>query len=274
MTTRPENRHACAGQWLQAGAAFALCATLLGCIGATPLHKRTRTPEGTVVKDIDLSFLHPGQTTRAEVKEKLKLIDTGYQGDHFFVGRWSSSTWAAWAVYPDPRFPSVAGRVWKSGNLLVEFDDSGVVKRFAPFDNAKAPRYLAPVATDTPLQLASPLELPVKYYLAAGGQFVDAKIVLSKGTLDFEELGERKKKQKFSLPASEVLRVETPVIIQFSDPTYIIQRLHCARDLKKIGGPRGKDINLKVTMPQVVTLMSYVAQAAKSPASVPEAARK
>jgi hypothetical protein len=130
------------------------------------------------------------------------------------------------------------------------------------------------VAADTPLQLASPLELPVKYYLTAGGQFVDAKIVLSKGTFDFEELNERKKKQKFSLPASEVLRVETPIIIQFSDPTYIIQRLHCARDLKKIGGPRGRDINLKVTMPQVVTLMSYVAQAAKSPASVPEAARK
>ena len=95
MTTRPKNGHACTRQWLRAGIAFALCAILLGCIGATPLHKRTRTPEGTVVRDIDLSFLHPGQTTRAEVKEKLKLIDTGYQGDHFFLGRWSSSTCAA-----------------------------------------------------------------------------------------------------------------------------------------------------------------------------------
>lgn len=271
---RPANRHACARQWLQTGIAFALCVFLVACIGATPLHKHTRTPEGTEVKDIDLSFLHPSQTTRAEVKEKLKLIDTGYQGDHFFLGRWSSSTWAAWAIYPDPRFPSNAGRVWKSGNLLVEFDDAGVVKRFDPFDDAKAPRYLAPVAADTPLQLAPPLELPVKYYLTAGGQFVDAKIVLSQGVFDFEELDERKKKQKFSLPASEVLRVETPVIIRFPDPTYIIQRLHCARDLRKIGGPRGRDINLKVTIPQVVTLMSYVAEAAKSPASAPEADRK
>jgi outer membrane protein assembly factor BamE (lipoprotein component of BamABCDE complex) len=270
----PENWYVCTRQWLQAGIAFALCATLLGCIGATPLHKRTRTSEGTVVKDIDLSFLHPGQTTRAEVKEKLKLIDTGYQGDHFFLGRWSSSTWAAWIVYPDPRFPSAVGRVWKSGNLLVEFDDAGVVKRFEPFNDAKALGYLAPVAADTPLQLASPLELPVKYYLIAGGQFVDAKIVLSKGAFDFEELGERKKKQKFSLPANEVLRVETPFIIRFPDPTYISQRLHCAKDLKKIGGPRGRDINLKVTMPQLVTLMSYVAEAAKSPANAPEADRK
>jgi len=226
------------------------------------------------VKNIDLSFLTSGQTTRAEVKEKLKLIDTGYQGDHFFVGRWSSSTWAAWAVCPYPGCFSAAGRVWKSGNLLVEFDDAGVVKRFEPFDDAKALRYLAPVAADTPLQLASPLELQVKYFLLAGAQLVDARIVLAKGTFDFEELGERKEKQKFSLPASEVLRVETPVMIRFPDQTYISQRLHCARDLRKIGGPSGRDINLKVTMPQLVTLMSYVAQAAKSPAGAPEANRR
>jgi len=265
MTVRPGIRHICARQQLQARIALALCATLLGC--ATPLHKRTRTPEGTVVKDIDLSFLHPGQTTRAEVKDKLKLIDTGYQGDHFFVGRWSSSTWAAWVA-------KFAGRVWKSGNLLVEFDDAGVVKRFEPFDDAKALRYLAPVAADTPLRLASPLELPVKYYLFAGGQIVDAKIVLSKGSFDFEELGERKEKQKFSLPVREVLRVETPFIIRFPDPTYISQRLHCARDLEKIGGPSGRDINLEVTMPQLVTLMSYVAQVTKSHVSAPEADRR
>ena len=260
---RAGNRHTCTRQQLQAGITLALCATLLGCIGATPLHKRTRTPQGTEVKNIDLSFLTPGQTTRADVKEKLKLIDTGYQGDHYFLGRWSSSTSGTWMFGLPGAF---AGRVWKSGNLLVEFDDAGVVKRFEPFDDAKALRHLAPVAADTPLQLASPLELQVKYYLLEGVQFVDAKIVLSKGRFDFEELGERKKKHKFSLPASDVLRVETPVIIHFPDPTYISQRLHCARNLEKIGGPGGRDINLEVTMPQLVTLMSYVAQAATSSA--------
>jgi hypothetical protein len=82
----------------QVGTAFALCATLTGCIGVTPFPKRTRTPEGTEVKDVDLTLLHPGQTNRTEVKEKLKLIDTGYQGDRFFLGRWSSSSWGGWAV--------------------------------------------------------------------------------------------------------------------------------------------------------------------------------
>lgn len=271
MTLRPGIAHTCARQQLQAWIALALCAILLGCIGATPLHKRTRTPEGTEIKRIDVSFLHPGQTTRPEVKDKLKLIDTGYQGGHYFLGRWSSSTSGAWMVGLPGAF---AGRIWKSGNLLVEFDDGGVVKRFDPFDDAKALRHLAPVAVDTPLQLASPLELQVKYYLLVGVQFVDAKILLSKDRFDFEELGESKKKHKFSLPASEVLRVETPVIIHFPDPTYISQRLHCARDLEKIGGPSGRDINLEVTMPQLVTLMSYVAQVTKSQDSAPEADRK
>ncbi|MFI5095240.1 MAG: hypothetical protein ACHQIK_17525 [Candidatus Acidiferrales bacterium] len=271
---KPENRHTRAQRWLQVGITLPLCVTLLGCLGATRLPKRTRTPEGTEVKNIDLSFLHPGQTTRAEVKERLKLIDTGYQGDHFFLGRWSSSVWGAWAV---GLWSGGGGRVWKNGNLLVEFDDAGIVKRFEPFDDTKALRYLAPVAAGTPLQLESPLELPVKYWkFGWGEQPVDAKIVLSKGTFDFEELGKLKKKHKFSLPASEILRVEAPVAIRDRDPapTYTSQTLRCARDLKKIGGPRGKDLNLDVMIPQLVTLMSYVSQAAKSPVSAPTADRK
>ena len=251
---------------LQAGAVFVLCANLSGCIGATPLPKRTRTLEGTEVKNVDLTFLHPSQTTRSEVNEKLKLIDTGYRGDHFFLGRWSSSTWGGWVILVG--MPGEAGggsgRVWKSGNLLVEFDDAGMVKRFETFDDSKAIRLLAPVAADTPLELASPMEISVKYWKTSSAKPVDAKIVLSASTFDFAELGELKNKHKFSLPAREVLRVETPVSLRVPDPTYMSQRLRCARDLRKIGGPRGRDLNLEVALPQLVMLMSYVSRAAKS----------
>ena len=269
MTKRPQKRPICASQWLQTGIVLALGATLFGCIGATPLPKRTRTPQGTEVKNLDLSFLHPGQTTRAEVKEKLKLIDTGYQGDHFFLGRWSSSSWGGWAVYPGLPPGGLGGgaRAWKSGNLLVEFNDAGIVKRFALFDDTKALRQLAPVAAVTHLRLESPVELPVKFWETTAAHPVDAKILLSKATFDFEELGELKKKHKFSLPASEVLRVETPLSIRDPDPTYTSQRLRCARNLGKIGGPSGRDLNLEVTLPQLVTLMSYTAQGGRSPAS-------
>jgi|SRR5215467_571942 len=88
-----------------------------------------------VVKNVDVGFIHFGQTTRAEIKEKLKLIDTGYQGDRFFLGRWASSTWGGWIILAGMCCEAVGGggMVWKSGNLLVEFDDSGTVVRSEPF---------------------------------------------------------------------------------------------------------------------------------------------
>jgi hypothetical protein len=238
--------------------------SLSACIGVTPLPKRTRTPVGTEVKNIDLTFIRPGQTTRAEVKEKLKLIDTGYEGDRFFIGRWSSSNWGTWAVLTGYTSSYVGGgRVWKSGNLLVEFDDAGFVKSSEPFDDSHAIRKLIPVAERSPLQIAAPLELPVRYWKNATSQLVAATITLSATSFGFEELGEQKKKHKFSLPAKDVLRVETPVTMRVPDPTYSSQRLRCARDLKKIGGPRSTDLNLEVTLPQLVMLISYVSQAAR-----------
>lgn len=246
--------------------------SLAGCIGAAPLPKRTRTPEGTEVKSIDLAFLHPGQTTRSEVNEKLKLIDTGYRGNHFFLGRWSSSTWGGWVILAGMCCEAVGGggRVWKNGNLLVEFDDAGVVKRFETFGDSKAIRSLGPVAADTPLELEPPLEIPVKYWKNSISPLVDAKIVLSASTFDFEELRNAKTKHKFSLPAGEVLRVESPASRQAPDPTYTSQRLRCRRDLRKVGGPKGKDINLHVTLPQLVTLMSYVSRPAKATPARPD----
>ncbi len=258
---------------LHTGAALVLCSTFLACIGATPLPKRTRTPEGTEVKSVDLTFIHPGQTTRDEVRQKLKIIDTGYEGDHFFLGRWSSSTWGGWmvAVGMPPGGFGGGGRVWKSGNLLVEFDDAGVVKRSEPFDDRKSIRVLTPVAANTPLHLTPPLELDLKFWETVGVGIVSAKIVLSPGRLDFEELGDRKNKYKFSLPAKDVLRVETPITAANTDPTYSGYRLRCAHDLKKVGGPHSRDINLALTLPQIVTLMTYVSQAKSAPDSAASA---
>ena len=261
---------------VQAVIAMLLCVVLSGCIGATPLPKRTRTPEGTEVKNIDMSFIHPGQTTRAEVREKLRLIDTGYKGDRFFLGRWSSSTWGGWIVLAGMCCEAIGGggRVWKTGNLLVEFDEAGIVKRAEPFDDRKAIQILKSVAENTPLELAPPLELRVKYWKNSAVP-VPAKIVLSATSLDFEELSDQKKKDKFSIPAKDVLEVQTPLTLAGTDPTYTGYRVRCARDLRKLGGPRGKDFNLQVTLPQLITLLSYTVQAQKTPtANVEEAAQK
>jgi hypothetical protein len=247
----------------QAGVALFLCLTLSGCIGATPLPKRTRTATGTEVKTVDMGFIHPGQTTRIEVQDKLRVIDTGLPGDRFFVGRWSSSTWGGWIILAGMCCEAVGGggRVWKTGNLLVEFDNTGFVKRVDLFDDRKIIGHLTAVAENSPLQLDPPIELQVMYL--KNTSVVPAKIMLSAASFDLQELGNQKKKHTFSVPAQEVLKVDIPYATG-NDPTYLAPRIHCAHDLRKLGGPRGKSFGLQVSMPQLLTLMSYASHMAPS----------
>src|SRR6267154_4443252 len=90
------------------------------CVGVTRVPARVHTPQGSG-KKIDLSFIQPGNTSRTEVAEKLKLVDTGFQSDHFFLGRWTDSKWGGWAlVAGDNSATGGAKRFWHNVNLLVE----------------------------------------------------------------------------------------------------------------------------------------------------------
>ena len=220
--------------YLRAAVVTLLCSSFLSCIGATPLPKRTRTPQGVEEKVVDLSFIHPGQTNRAEVKDKLKLIDTGYAGERFFLGRWSSSSWGYWYLLAGYiSAAGSAGRNWKSGNLVVEFDAAGIVRNYQPVADKDLIAALAPVAADSP-PAAGPMELAVEYY-RSGYAHTPAKIVLAADSLNFEELGKRKKPYKFKVPAANLLRITT---FSTPDPTYTMPTLYFAGNLKQFGGPQ------------------------------------
>ncbi len=237
-----------------------LCATLVGCIGATPLPKRTRTPQGIEEKTVDLGFIQPGKTTRAEVKESLKLIDTGYQNDRFFLGRWSSSSSGGW-VFLVGYGGGIgnADRFWRSGNLLVEFDDAGIVRRSETFSDSHLVKELTAVADASPIANSDKerVELPVTYGKAGYAMTSPANIALSASTFEFEELGTAKKRDKFAVPARDVIKLQTSIYGR-PDPVHTNQTIYFAHDLKQLGGPGGKKINLEITVPQLVTLMSYV----------------
>jgi hypothetical protein len=238
---------------------FLLCLTLAGCLGVTPMPKRTRTPQGIEEKSVDLTFIQPGKSTRAEVMDKLKLIDTGYSGDRFFLGRWSSSSTGGWAfiVGMGGRMGGSA-RLWKSGNLLIEFDGNAIVRKYDTFKDTQLAAQLAPLAADRPALVGDRAELMIRYFRPGYNQAVPAKIVLTASDFEFEELGSMKKRSKFSLPAREVVAVRTDIWLPDPDPIYTTQTIQFARDLKKIGGPGGKKLNLEVSLPELVTLMAYV----------------
>jgi hypothetical protein len=75
---------------------------------------------------------------------------------------------------------------------------------------------------------------------------------------------EPKETSQVFLASGDLSKVETSVITQTPDPVHTSLRLHFASDLKKAGGPGGKNLNLEVRVPQLVTLLSYVSKATKS----------
>jgi hypothetical protein len=265
----PKGRPNLKRDW-RASVASLLCLTLASCVGATPMPKRTRTPQGVEQKTIDLAFIQPGHTTRTEVAEKLKPIDTGYLSDRYFLGRWSSSSSGGW-IFLIGMGGGVgnAERFWKSGNLLVEFDDQGVVRNSKTFPDKQLVEELAPVVAAHPAPGPDPQELAVTYLKGEYRQAVPAKIVLSASSFEFEELGAAKKRQKFTLPARGTLRVGTSFGEQLPDPVYSGHTLHFAENLKPLGGPKGKDIHLQMSSPALVQLLSFIAYASKQAEPAP-----
>jgi hypothetical protein len=125
-------------------AALAFCALLTACVGATRLPARTRGPAGVQIQknELDMSFLETPSVHRDDVTSKLASIDTGYHGPHLFWGRWVDSKWGYWwlvfAAGPGTGGGTGAGdakRIWHVKNLLVTFDDNGVMQEREVIDN-------------------------------------------------------------------------------------------------------------------------------------------
>lgn len=91
---------------------FVLC----GCVPPLPLARRIELPDGTRFKE-SLDFIKPGVTTRAEIEKRLGNMDTRALPGAFW-GRFSESG------FSDPS----GERVWSRKNLIVDFDDGGLVR--------------------------------------------------------------------------------------------------------------------------------------------------
>ena len=145
---------------------LALSATIIsfGCAGATRLPMRTRGPAGEALptKQLDLAFLDAGGTQREEVVRRLSAVDTAYSNPRLFWGRWSDSKWGYWWLIAGGN--SAAGdakRVWHVHNLLVSFDENGVVQKKKLFseDRSLWLELHTRLADAPPLDLTQPLEI-------------------------------------------------------------------------------------------------------------------
>ena len=111
---------------------LALCAFLISCVGGTRLPARERGPWGAPIKkaDLDLGFLESPTVGRGEVIAKLSRIDSGWQDPNLFWGRWAESKWGVWwFVASQGGGAGDAKRIWHAKNLLITFNDNGVIQR-------------------------------------------------------------------------------------------------------------------------------------------------
>jgi hypothetical protein len=140
---------------------------LTGCIVAPiPMTKRVEAPgEASGRTAPNLSLLHPGQSTRKDVSEKLSVIDTGYTGEDLFFGRWvsSGSGWV-WMIAGDNTGEGGYWRNWRVHNLLVTFDDNGTLKDFNDVDDKRVLKTLANLSATQPRinQDALPTEMQIR----------------------------------------------------------------------------------------------------------------
>lgn len=138
---------------------FSLC----GCAGATRLPTRTRGPAGeNLEKKLDLKFLDESGTHGEEVRQRLSSIDTGYANPRLFWGRWSASKWGYWwFVAAQTGAAGDAKRVWHAHNLLVSFDEDGLIreKKLIDDDSALWRELHAQLAAAPPLDLTQPVEV-------------------------------------------------------------------------------------------------------------------
>lgn len=150
------------------------CGSLVTCVGATRMPMRTRGPAGAQIQasNLDMRFLESPAVRQEDVADRLASIDTGYRDPHLFWGRWADSKWGYWwmvvaaSPYGGGGGAAAAGdakRIWHVKNLLVTFDDKGVMQKREVIDDERTlwRRLHDHVAAMSPLDLSQPQILSV-----------------------------------------------------------------------------------------------------------------
>jgi hypothetical protein len=239
-----------------------LCAGCSGCI-VIPIRVPTKTisVSGEVGKKLDLEFIKPSATTREEIAQKLGWIDTGAKDDNVFVGRWAQSTWGvAWAA---GGYYSGAGgwsRTWVVHNLVVDFDEKGVVLKTLLLPDKDVIKTLSERISKDPvrsLDLSVPIRAPVEY-MRSDKHFLGT-LILSKD--DFQFLEDREKGSRiaydFRTPPENVshLSMGNWVDSNSSHPENMAVTIHFRRKT-----PVGRKLVARVDLPTTMILLKYIRQ--------------
>lgn len=233
---------------------------LTACGGAVRLPVRSHGPAGANIGNpqIDLHLLQSGTTKRAEVADKLATIDSGSSNPRVFWGRWSESKWGYWWVIAAPGGGAAgdAKRIWHVKNLLLTFDEEGVLKEQQVFNHDRE----FWTALGKELSEVPPLDLSEPVPLNAYGRNV-RQISLAKDGINMEVFA-RKKKLPLHISPSDMVRFSHDrTWDKNGHPAVTCHTLHLTEKTAA-----GKKIHMCGEASAVVTLFQYLHQTA--PASM------
>ena len=234
-----------------------LCLLWLGCL-ATPMRVPTHAqgPSGEH-GSADLSFLRVGATSRVEVVQQLGWTDAQLRNDRLFLGRWISSKWVvAWAAGGPYQGVGGAPRIWHTHNLIIEFDEKGVVSNYRLFSDDILAKALSTALgrTQTPaLDLSAPVVIPIRHY--HGRDSRPATLSLARDVVELKEPGNPSFEFKTAPQAITGLTVDGKHGGDGPDAQYTNCTLHFSE--KTISG---KHLSMRLDMPSLVILVQYVAQ--------------
>jgi hypothetical protein len=159
---------------------------------------------------LDFTFLKSGSTKRDEVTNNLAVIDTRVKGNNFFWGRWESSTWGYGVV---GFVPPQGGRYWGTHNVLIQFDQDGIVRNWVVVDDRNLGQQLDlfdPGAADSPLDLSARIRTKAQWLGSGseGAELKPADIVLSAESFEYDIYDFRTASSyKLETPRANILKI-------------------------------------------------------------------
>ena len=229
-----------------------------GCL-VLPVRAPTRTHGNSgAMEKVNLDFIQAGKTTREEVTEKLGATDTGVKDERLFLGRWATSKWGVlWGVAGNNYAAGGWNRAWARHNILITFDDHGVVQQFHKFPDQELVQQLfvcVRQGQSQPLDLSAPIQVPVEHRHSSGRDS-SGVFLLGNDSFEFREDGDHAK-HSFKISPEQIKELSLTTIGHGdkSDPRYMNQTLHFKEKTKV-----GRNMTIRVDLPTVMILVKYLA---------------
>ena len=243
---------------------FSLCQ---GCVGFVPMRAPTHTTGEWADGKLALGFIQAGKTGREEVTQKLSWTDTGLKDDNLFMGRWASSSWGVYSFVCICGFGGGAWfddwtRHWGTHNVLIAFDDNGLVKQYRVFPDSELVKRLAVWLAESPshsLDLSKPMEIRAPLH-GPKDKYFDGTLVLGSDSLEFRE-DESSGMHNFKIAPKQIreLALTSLAHTHWSKdslyPPYMNGTIHFTEKT-----PAGSEVTIRVDVPTVMVLVKYLSQ--------------